>query len=111
MTPEDRPGGEHGSAGMVNVSAAERVEFAWQRTGLALAGIGLLIVRRSLPEITTSPTVGMVLLGVGVLSTVSATVWHLLTRRRPVSLQTQMRLVTTAAVLIGMLAFVVGAGH
>jgi uncharacterized membrane protein YidH (DUF202 family) len=96
---------------MAYVSAAERVEFAWQRTALALAGIGLLIVRRSLPQITTSSTVGIVLLGVGVMGTVSATLWHVLTRRHPVSLQTQMRVVTSAAMLIGVLAFVVGASH
>jgi uncharacterized membrane protein YidH (DUF202 family) len=41
------------------LGTAERVELAWQRTGLPLAAIGLAVVRRTLPAVPVRPAMGV----------------------------------------------------
>jgi uncharacterized membrane protein YidH (DUF202 family) len=110
MTAPQRPGGQTRSVDHIDVNTAERVEFAWHRSGLALAAIGLAIVRRTLPQIAARPTVGGVLIGVGVASTLAAALFRVHTQHGAITRRAQMRLISGAAIAIGVLALAVGAG-
>jgi len=102
--PAERP-----AADDVDRGVAERVEFAWHRTALALAGIGLVLVRRVVPAIPARPAIGVLLIAVGVVSAVGVVGWREYARRRGVSRRAHLRLVTAGAVLIGVVSFIVGA--
>jgi uncharacterized membrane protein YidH (DUF202 family) len=107
------PDGHHvagGADGRLDLGSAERVEFAWHRTGLALAGIGLAVARRALPHVRARPAVGAVLIGVGVLAAIGATVFRLTMQRRPAGRRTHLRRATSAVLALGVLSFVIAGG-
>jgi uncharacterized membrane protein YidH (DUF202 family) len=101
--------GQAGRPDDVDAGVAERVEFAWHRTGLALAGIGLVLVHRILPTVPARRAVGVFLIALGVVSTAAVVVWREYTARRPVARRVHLQLITAATVTIGVVAFVVGA--
>jgi uncharacterized membrane protein YidH (DUF202 family) len=104
------PGPRHGRPdGDAEIGVAERVEFAWHRTALALAGIGLVLVRRIVPAIPVRPALGVFLIAVGVLSGAAVVAWREYAARRAVSRRAHLRLITGAAVAIGVVSLVVGA--
>jgi uncharacterized membrane protein YidH (DUF202 family) len=70
----------------------------------------LAIVRRTLAQIAARSTVGAVLIGVGIASTLAAALFRVHTKHRAITRRAQMRLVTGAAMAIGVLALAVGAG-
>ncbi len=90
----------------VDRDVMERTEFAWQRSALGLAGVGLLIVRRALPEVRARPAAGVLL---GLALAAAATLVRVYARRRPVSREAHMRLITGATLAFGALAFAVAA--
>jgi uncharacterized membrane protein YidH (DUF202 family) len=93
--------------GPTDPGTAERLEFAWHRSGLAFAGIGLAIVRRSLPYVAARPTLGAVLITVGVTLTLAAVVWRAVAYQ-PRTRRAQLRLATGGALLIGVIALIAG---
>ena len=90
-------------------TTAERVEFAWHRSGLAFAGIGLAIVRRSMPDVPIRPGLVAVLIGIGVALAVAAVVWRTVAHRRPQTRLVQLRAATAGAVAIGVVALITAA--
>jgi uncharacterized membrane protein YidH (DUF202 family) len=86
-----------------DLGTAERVEFAWQRTGLPLAAIDVAVLRRTLPSSPVRSTTGVALVGVGVFTTLVAVVWSR-RRGRTATRRTHMRLATAAAVGFGLAA-------
>jgi uncharacterized membrane protein YidH (DUF202 family) len=106
-TPQSRPGGQPDSAGPVDIGLAERVEFAWHRTGLSIAGIGVAILGRTLPQVPARPIVGVILLCIGGAFTLAAVVARARTRRLAPSRRAQMRLIAFGAVAIGLVVLAV----
>ena len=96
-----------GATAPVDAGTADRTEFAWHRTGLALAGVGLAVVRRALPGVRARPALGALLIGLGVLVGVAAALFRLHVSRRPMSRRAHLRLSTAATLMIGALALVV----
>jgi uncharacterized membrane protein YidH (DUF202 family) len=91
----------------IDAGTGERTEFAWHRTGLALAGIGLGVVRSALPAVRARPAVGALLIGVGTLLAVAAALARVYARRRGMSRRAHLRGATAATLIVGMLAFAV----
>ncbi len=109
-----KPSGGDTRGPLVNsadASAADRVVFAWHRSGLAFAGIGLALLRHTLPKISARPTVGVILISVGLVSTVAALLIGDRTRRPVMTLRTQMRLITGGTIAIGALALLLSVGN
>ena len=100
---------ERPTGGDVDLGAAERVEFSWHRTALAMAGIGLVLVRRIVPSVPVRPGVGVLLIAVGVASGVAVVVWREYAERRNVSRRAHLRLITAGALALGVVSFAVGA--
>jgi uncharacterized membrane protein YidH (DUF202 family) len=99
------PGGD------VDLGVAERVEFSWHRTALAMAGIGLVLVRRIVPSIPVRPGIGVFLIALGVVSGAAVVAWREYAERRNVSRRAHLRLITAGALVIGVVSFVVGAAR
>jgi hypothetical protein len=83
--------------------AGERLEFAWHRSGLTLAAIGLAVVRQALPTAGSRAVVGPGLLAVGLFSMVAATI----ARHHLTSHGARVRVLTVAGVVTGALALLV----
>jgi uncharacterized membrane protein YidH (DUF202 family) len=98
-----------GASARLDAATAERTEFAWHRTGLAIAGLGLAVVRRDLPGVRTRPAIGALLISMGTLTAVVAALFRLGAARRPISRRTHLRVATAVTLMIGMLAFAVAA--
>jgi hypothetical protein len=102
MAPPD-PHAHPDPDGQAVAQAGERLEFAWHRSGLTLAAIGLAVVRQTLPAAGARAVVGPVLLAVGLFSMVAAT----LARSHLTSRQARVRVLTVAGIGSGALALLV----
>ena len=107
--PTDPGAGDGRPAGGVDLGVAERVEFAWHRTALALAGIGLVLVRRIVPAVPERPAIGVFLISVGVVSAAAVVAWREYAAHRAVSRRAHLRVITAATVAVGVVSLVVGA--
>ncbi|HWW45973.1 MAG TPA: DUF202 domain-containing protein [Acidimicrobiia bacterium] len=85
----------------------ERVELAWERSGLAFAAIGVVLLRRTLPNVPVRPGLAVPLIIVGATAAVVGLVYREGLRGRAIHRRTELRLATGGAVCLGLLALVV----
>ena len=57
-------------------AAAERTSFAWQRSGLGMAGVGALFIRGHPAPALLSVLTGCLLIGAGILATAVVGPWR-----------------------------------
>jgi len=84
----------------------ERTELAWQRSGLAFAVIGVVLLRRALPNVPVRPGLAVTLIAVGGVAAVLGVVYRE-GRRRPVRRRTELRLAAAGAIGLGLAALAV----
>jgi uncharacterized membrane protein YidH (DUF202 family) len=85
----------------------ERAELAWQRSGLAFAAIGVVLLRRVLPNVPVRPGPAVTLIAVGVVAALLGVVYREGHRRRPVRRRTELRLAAAGAIGLGLAALAV----
>lgn len=85
----------------------DRVELAWNRSGLAFAAIGLVLLKRVLPDVPARPATAVPLLVGGLLAAVLAVIYREGLRNRTIPRRTELLLAASGAVFLGVLAFVV----
>ena len=85
----------------------ERVELAWARTGLAFAAIGVVLLRRTLPNVPVRAGLGIPLIVVGGVAASVGALSRERLRGRPIRRRTELRLAVAGAIWLGLLALAV----
>jgi uncharacterized membrane protein YidH (DUF202 family) len=85
----------------------ERTELAWNRSGLALAAIGLVLLRRLLPILQDRVAEGLIIVGLGLAFSATVLAYQRHRRHRQLPSRSALKLVAAATTLIGLAAFVV----
>lgn len=83
------------------------MELAWQRSSLAFAAIGVVLLRRTLPNVPVRPGIAVVLLAVGGLAALLGAVYREGFGGRPVRRRTELRLAVAGAIGLGLAALAV----
>jgi uncharacterized membrane protein YidH (DUF202 family) len=84
----------------------ERTEFAWVRSGLALAAIGLILLRRLLPLVGHRVAQGFIIIGLGLSFVAVGLAFERHRRHRELPSRSALKLVSLATLVIGLAALV-----
>jgi uncharacterized membrane protein YidH (DUF202 family) len=84
----------------------ERTEFAWVRSGLALAAIGLVLLRRLLPLVGHRVVQGFIIVGLGLSFVAVGLAFERHRRHRELPSRSALKLVSLATMVIGLAALV-----
>ncbi len=82
----------------------ERVELAWERSGLAFAAIGAVLLRRTLPNVPVRTGLAIPLVVVGGGLAVVGVLYRERFRGRPIARRTELRFAVAGAIWLGLLA-------
>ena len=82
----------------------ERVELAWERSGLAFAAIGVVLLRRTLPNVPVRTALAIPLIVVGGGVAAVSVVYRERWRGRPIRRRTELRFAVAGAIWLGLLA-------
>jgi len=85
----------------------ERTDLAWDRSALAMAIVGLVLLKQLLPNERADPAVGWIVLSLAVAIALVAYGYRRHRRRRPRASRTALKLVSAATAVIGVGAFLV----
>jgi uncharacterized membrane protein YidH (DUF202 family) len=95
-----------GDADLILDGDLERTEFAWVRSGLALAVIGLLLLKRLLPLVGHRVAQGFIIIGLGVSFAAIGVAFERHRRHRELPSRSALKLVSLSTVVIGLAALV-----
>jgi len=95
-----------GDADLILDGDLERTEFAWVRSGLALAVIGLLLLKRLLPLVGHRVAQGFIIIGLGLAFAAIGVAFERHRRHRELPSRSALKLVSLATVVIGVAALV-----
>ena len=85
----------------------ERTDLAWDRSALAMAVVGLVLLKQLLPTERAHPLVGWVVLGLALAIALVGFGYRRHRRRLPRSSRLALKLVSAATAVIGVIAFVI----
>jgi len=84
----------------------ERTEFAWMRSGLALAAIGLVLLKRLLPLVGHRVAQGFIIIGLGMAFAAIGVAFERHRRHHELPSRSALKLVAAATAVIGLAALV-----
>jgi len=85
----------------------ERTDLAWDRSALAMAVVGLVLVKQLLPKELAHPAVGWIVIGLAAALGLVGYSYRRHRRRRPRASRLALELVCAATAVVGVIAFLV----
>jgi len=95
-----------GDADLILDGDLERTEFAWVRSGLALAAIGLVLLRRLIPLVGHRVAQGFIIIGLGLSFVTIGLAFERHRRHHELPSRSALKLVSLATLVIGLAALV-----